>query len=148
MRVRRLEPAELEWANARYREVDFLPSSAADFIAVAEDAAGERLGLGRLVAVGAGSGELGGMVVLPAFRGQGVAEALVGYLTAHSPYAALFCLPFTHLEGFYRRHGFAAVPVGVAIPDPVAAKLRWCREHYPQSVSLLLRCRGKAAAAP
>lgn len=91
--VRQLLETELAWANARYEEVQFLPSTAKDFLAVAE-VGGEKVGLGRLVAVDDTTGELGGMYVLPAY----------------SPYQQLFCIPFAHLESFYAGFGFSPVP--------------------------------------
>lgn len=136
--VRRLLESELEWANERYGEVHFLPSNANDFLAVAE-VGGEKAGLGRLVPVDAMTGELGGMYVLPAFRGRKIAGAIVSYLLQHSPYRQLFCIPFAHLEGFYAGFGFHPVPAGTAVPCAVAEKVNWCTEEYSASVHLLLR---------
>lgn len=136
--VRTLLAPELAWANECYGEIHFLPSSAQDFVAVAEigDA---KAGLGRLVPVDDTTGELGGIYVLPEFRGHGVAAAIVAYLLRHSPYRQLFCIPFAHLEGFYRGFGFRPVSAGDAVPAAIAEKADWCAKTYPTPVSLLLR---------
>ena len=136
--VRRLLEPELAWANGCYEEAHFLPSSAEDFLAVAE-VDGERAGLGRLVPVNATTGELGGMYVLPAFRGRKVASAIVSYLLLHSPYRQLFCIPFAHLESFYAGFGFHPVPAETAVPCAVAEKVNWCTKEYSTSVHLLRR---------
>ncbi len=136
--VRRLLESELAWANECYGDAHFLPSTATDFLAVAE-VGGERAGLGRIVPVSTTTGELGGMYVLPAFRGRKIAGAIVSYLLQHSPYRQLFCIPFAHLEGFYTGFGFLPVPSETAVPCSVAEKLNWCTKEYPSSVRLLLR---------
>lgn len=136
--VRTLLESELAWANRRYGEIHFLPSQARDFIAVAE-IDGVKAGLGRLVPVNEGSGELGGIYVLPEFRGRQAAGAIVAYLLQHSPYRQLFCIPFSHLEGFYRGFGFQPVSAGSAVPDVVVGKLNWCSQEYVAAVNLLVR---------
>ncbi len=138
VKIRSLLAAELAWANDRYAEIHFLGSTAQDFIAVAE-VDGNKAGLGRLVAIDAGSGELGGIYVLPDFRGRKIAAAIVSYLLAHSPYRRLFCIPFAHLESFYAGFGFRPPEAEFAVPDAVAKKLNWCCKEYPSSVRLLLR---------
>lgn len=142
--VRRLLEPELAWANERYEEVHFLLSSANDFLAVAE-VDGEKVGLGRLVPVNATTGELGGMYVLPAFRGRKIAGAIVSYLLLHSPYRQLFCIPFAHLDGFYAGFGFHPVPAETAVPCAVVEKVNWCTKEYPASVHLLMRVENEAA---
>jgi GNAT superfamily N-acetyltransferase len=73
MPVRKLLPTELAWANQRYAEIDFVPSRESDLIAVAEHD-GIKAGLGRITQVQERVGELGGMIVLPAYRGQSIAS--------------------------------------------------------------------------
>lgn len=136
--VRLLRPDELEWANARYAEIDFLPSGAADLVAVAE-VDGERAGLGRVVPVSPTAGELGGMYVFPPCRGRGVAQALVAFLLAQAPRERLYCIPFAHLGTFYGSFGFEPVAPGEALPAAVAEKFAWCQSHYPEPVLLLAR---------
>lgn len=136
--VRPRSESELAWANERYAEIRFVPSSTQDLVAIAE-IGGARAALGRLVPVEDSTGELGGIYVLPEFRGRGVAAAIVAWLIGHSPYQQLFCIPFSHLESFYRGFGFEPVPPGAAVPATVAGKVAWCAQHYPDRVSLLVR---------
>jgi predicted N-acetyltransferase YhbS len=135
--VRRLTVAELDWANCRYKEADFVPSSVEDLVIVAE-VNGEKAGLGRVVDVGAGIGELGGMYVLPAFRGANIARAIVQALIDASSQRTLFCIPFAHLRGFYGSFGFEEAASDAVVPDVVAKKVDWCNRHYPNPVALLV----------
>lgn len=127
---------DLRWANDRYAEVDFVPSTAADQLVVAR-LGDDRVGVGRVVPVGPGVGELGGMYVAPAARGRGVADGIVRRLLATTSAQTLFCIPFTDLYGLYERCGFRRVDDLQGLPEPVATKLAWCRAHYDQPVSLL-----------
>lgn len=136
--LRTLSESELAWANERYAEIRFRPSPATDLVAVAE-IGGVKAGLGRLVPVEENTGELGGMYVLPEFRGRQVAAEIVAHLLRQSPYRRLFCIPFAHLEGFYRGFGFRPVAAGDAVPAAVAEKADWCAKEYPTPVSLLVR---------
>ncbi len=136
--VRRLLVAELAWANACYADADFVPSSPQDLLAVVE-VNGNKAGLGRVVPVAADIGELGGMYVLPAFRGQSLAGKLVDFLIAEAEQTTLFCIPFAYLEAFYRSHGFVERPVTLPVPEAVAAKFAWCQSHYQTPVRLLVR---------
>lgn len=136
--VRTLEAAELTWANARYAEVSFKPSTAHDLLALA-CVEGQRAGLGRLVQVGDASGELGGIYVLPDHRGKQVARALVSFLLEQSPYPTLYCIPFAHLDAFYRGFGFAPAAAASSLPRAVADKVAWCATQYAEPVSLLVR---------
>ena len=136
--VRRLLESELAWANGRYEEVRFPPSPPQDFIAAAE-VDNVKAGLGRLVPIDAGCGELGGIFVLPAFRGGGVANAVVSFLLENSRYRTLFCIPYAKLDAFYRGFGFRSVAAGTAVPDVVSEKLNWCAKQYSDPVCLLVR---------
>lgn len=138
MRIRRLLPSELDWANRCYAQIDFVPAAAADFVVVAE-VDGARAGLGRVVAAGDAEGELGGMYVLPAFRGRALAPAIVEFLAAHCGLPSLYCVPFAHLEQLYRRCGFARVDPAAAAPRAILHKLAYCRGHYPTPVILMHR---------
>ena len=136
--IRKLSNSELDWANQRYAELGFLSSKAEDYIAVAE-VGGVKVGLGRLVAVDASTGELGGIYVAPAFRGAKVAEKIVAFLLQQSPYQHLFCIPFSRVANIYMRFGFREVPIDVLVPTGVAHKLAWCKNEYLEPVSLSLR---------
>jgi GNAT superfamily N-acetyltransferase len=132
--IRPARPDELEWVNERYREVDFVRSAPEDLVAIAE-VDGVRAGLARVLAL-EGAGELGGMYVLDAFRGRGVAQALIRHLLANTR-GQLYCLPFESLEPLYAASGFRRV-MSEAVPEEIAKKHRWCNEHYTEPVLLLV----------
>ena len=138
MHVRKLEQAELAWANERYAEVDFLPSTAADFVAVVL-MDGERAALGRVTDLGNNVGELGGMYVFPKFRGRGIAKHLVDHLVAECDIDTLFCLPFKPLLHLYASSGFSLHPGGEGVPERISHKHAWCNLHYPERVLLMFR---------
>ncbi len=138
MNIHQLIESELEWANDRFAEVDFVRSTHADFIAVAE-INGSKVGLGRVVPISPDVGELGGMYVLPEFRGKSLAGAIVDFLISKSGKRKLFCIPFGHLEHFYMAHGFQHAQPDCEIPAIVDQKYKWCQRHYDQPVSLLVQ---------
>jgi GNAT superfamily N-acetyltransferase len=137
-RIGRLDPADLAWANERYAEIDFLPSPATDFIAVAHFG-GTAAALGRITQVTATAGELGGVYVFPEFRGLGIATRLVNYLVQQSGLETLFCMPFERLRGLYMSAGFAHQPIDATVPEKVLGKHAWCNSHYSERVLLLSR---------
>jgi GNAT superfamily N-acetyltransferase len=134
--IRRTHLDELDWVNARYAEVDFLPSVAGDLIVVAH-VNGIAAGLGRIVPQNDQVGELGGMVVFDAFQGQGLAKRMITALHTLSQFHILYCLPFAELEKLYVAMGFIAVTEPAAVPAAVVEKHRWCNAHYAKPVSLL-----------
>ena len=134
--LRRAGPTDLDWVNARYAEADFLPSDPTHLVLIAE-VDGAAAGLGRLVPAGVGAVELGGMYVLPAHRGCGVASALVRGLLGAAGRARVYCIPWDDLAGWYERAGFARVADEAAAPGAVRDKLAWCRSHYARAVRLL-----------
>ena len=138
LHIQKLDAAELAWANDRYAEVDFLPSSTTDFIAVAL-VDGKPAALGRVTEVAPRTGELGGMYVFPGFRGLGIAKHLIDYLVAECGLEALFCLPFDHLANLYASAGFLPHSGDTPVPDKVQSKHAWCNAHYPDPVLLMVR---------
>ena len=136
MIVRALLSSELDWANERYSEIDFVRSDPSNFVAIAESD-GIKAGLGRVVPITSKIGELGGMYVLPDFRGQSIAAQLVQYLIANSGFSTLFCIPFAHLASFYAQHGFIPVSESTMVPAELESKFRWCQQHYPNPVRLM-----------
>lgn len=136
--IRPLQPAELAWANACYADVKFQPSSPSDMLVLAETVDG-KAGLGRLIPIDAHCAELGGICVLPAYRGQGLARAIVSFLLQHSPYQRLYCVPFAHLTSFYCSFGFVPVTDMATVPCAIAEKLNWCTAQYSSQLTLLLR---------
>lgn len=151
--LRKLRPDEMDWANARYAEIGFLPSSTDQHIVVAEvpspDGTPVRAGLGRLVPV-SGDGlsadesaeaELSGIYVLPEYRGRGIAERIVDELVRHSRHTLLYCIPFKTLESFYMRFGFERRERGDDLPCAIQKKLGWCDARREEPVGLLIRRR-------
>ena len=140
--LRRSRPDELDWVNARYAEIDFVASKPGDVIAVAE-ANGQVAGLGRVVQVDEGVGELGGMLVFDAYRGSGLSKQIIGFLQQQAGLPTLYCLPFAELEGLYCSMGFAHANAADTVPSAVAAKHRWCNAFYPKPVLLLVARAGR-----
>jgi hypothetical protein len=141
IKVRHIEDAELGWVNERYAEIGFASSTGSDFVVVAE-LDGMKAGVGRVVPVDAGAGELGGIHVLPKFRRHGVARAIVAHLIDHSPCGRLFCIPFAHLEHFYAGFGFVPVTPNTVVPQAIAGRRRWCEERYRETGRLMV-CEGR-----
>ena len=138
MLIRKIFPQELDWANAQYSTIKFKLSSDADFVALAE-LDGIRVGLGRLTFVDSTIGELGGMFVLPEYRGRKIAENIVSFLLENSSFSCLYCIPFAHLERFYEQFGFVRVCEPVVAPELVVDKFSWCAEVYESPVVLMKR---------
>jgi len=138
MQIRKIHPSELSWANAQYSSIRFSLSSESDFTVVAE-IDGAKVGLGRLVQVEKDAAELGGLFVLPEHRGHSIAANLVEFLLKNNTYPTLFCVPFTHLEMFYRRFGFLPTDPTMFVPEKITKKLQWCAGTYESDVVLLRR---------
>jgi len=139
--IRPARPDELDWVNQRYADIDFVPSERDHLIAIAE-VDGKRAGLGRIVPIEEGIGELGGMLVFEQFQRMGLARRLVSSLVAQPGFHTLWCLPFAELEAMYVSLGFKPGDAADA-PEPVLSKHRWCNEHYPKPVLLLCRHAGR-----
>ncbi|QDQ26031.1 GNAT family N-acetyltransferase [Chitinimonas arctica] len=133
--VRAAHPDELDWVNQRYSEVDFVASKPGDSIAIAE-VDGVPAGIGRVVSVGSRTAELGGMYVFDQYQGLGLSRKIITWLIDRPEFDELYCLPFENLHGLYASMGFA---LSESAPEEVAAKHRWCNEHYAKRV-LLMRC--------
>jgi GNAT superfamily N-acetyltransferase len=129
---------QLPWVNARYAEIDFVPSPPSDLVMIAS-CGGERAGLGRVVPLAAGIGELGGMLVFDRFQGRGLAKAIIASLCALPGFSTLYCLPFAELEAMYAAMGFARVADDGTAPPPLSKKFRWCNQHYSKPVLLMRR---------
>ena len=129
-------PSELAWINARYREIDFVPSAPNDYVAMAE-VDGKPAGLGRIVDIAGRVGELGGMVVFDEFRGSGLAKEIIALLVETLDYDHLYCLPFSKLEPLYASFGFRRVADFAGVPAKVHEKYQWCASFYPEPVLLM-----------
>jgi hypothetical protein len=134
--VRKLHPSELDWANECYSEIDSVHSGESDFLAVAE-VDGTKAALGRVVPIGPAVGQLGGIYVLPRFRGRFLSTRIIRFLIENSGFPTLFCIRLALLETFYAQHGFIPVPEQVRVPPEVATRFKWCQKHYSQPVRLM-----------
>jgi predicted GNAT family N-acyltransferase len=122
--VRDATAAERAFADARYREIQFSPTQASHRQLVAA-LDGALVGLGRLVPIAPGVVELSGIWTSDAVRGRGVARAMVAELLVRSAGdPEVWCVPFSHLVGFYESFGFAAVPR--PWPASIIAKVEAC----------------------
>ena len=117
-----------------------MPSNIAhELVAIAEHQ-GSRAALGRLVPVNADCAELGGIYVLPEFRGLGIGKEIVSYLLRQGmTYKKIFCLPFAHVEHLYVGLGFRRCEQAEEVPQEIQRKHRWCNNHYVHRTLLLVR---------
>lgn len=75
--VQQAEQNEIDCVNSKYDEIDFVKSNFDNEFIVIVKVENEGAGIGRLVKIDAKNIELGGIYVLPNFRGLGVAEKIV-----------------------------------------------------------------------
>jgi GNAT superfamily N-acetyltransferase len=150
--IRDLRDDERASANALYRAIQFA-TTPPEAVALVAEIAGVRVGLGRLVTLAPEVLELGGIWTDDAMRGRGIARAMVTALLARLEGAGverpmrparreLWCIPFTHLSGFYQSFGFAlrAPPW----PPEIAAKVDDCVDHGLPPVVVLALTPGEA----
>lgn len=130
--------ADLDAINKRYEEVDFIPSHEGELIVLASRD-GVTVGQGRVGAIDAESGELGGIYVYPGNEGLGIARKVVDFLITSSELSILYCLSFENLEGFYGSMGFSPLKDMKKVPQAVLDKLAWCNGNYDKAVLLLER---------
>ena len=136
MVLRTARPEETGWINEQYAKVHFIPSDPAHDTIVVAELDGTRGGIGRLVDVGEGAYELGGMFVLDEFRGRGVARAIVGELIRRASGRDVYCIPFEDLEAFYASMGFTRIAAD-GVPAKVQEKLDWCAREIDRAVVLM-----------
>lgn len=134
--VRAIQSDELAWVNQQYYSINFVPTDSVDrqFIAEIEH---QRAGLGRLAYITNEIWELGGIYVLPEFRGQSVAREIVKHLLLQLNNVHIYCIPFTNLGKFYKSMGFRKCSNSSPIPEKIKQKYQWCQQTYPQGVLLL-----------
>jgi N-acetylglutamate synthase-like GNAT family acetyltransferase len=82
---------------------------------VAVDAQNRFVGCGQIKNHGDGSHELASIAVTPAWRGQGVARAIIERLLADHP-IELYLTCRAELGPFYTRFGFSVIEVGAMTP--------------------------------
>ncbi|MBJ8005291.1 MULTISPECIES: GNAT family N-acetyltransferase [Bacillus cereus group] len=131
---------DLEWINNQYKSIGFVPSDLKrDKVAIITYN-GEYAGVGRLVQIDKDTIEMGGIFILPKFRGLQLAGELVLFLvqTAQESHIQnVFCLPFEELENFYKKYGFTEVDTTQEVVHPIILKkYNWCLETYDKHVLL------------
>ena len=139
MRLRRATAADSGWINAAYADVHFQPSDLARDLVIVAELDGEHVGIGRLVPAGKEACELGGMLVFDAFRGRGVARAIIDELLRHADGRAVYCIPFADLEPIYEKAGFRRRERRDDVPEHVREKLAWCEREIDRDVILMER---------
>ena len=130
---------DLTWINQSYDQVGFINSNIENELIVIATVLNQKAGLGRLVNILQGIGELGGIYTFSQFRKMGVAQKIVQYLIDKNEYTTLYCLPFEPLKDFYTQFGFKEVTEDsfYLVPEKIKTKLAWCKESYPQKTLLL-----------
>jgi N-acetylglutamate synthase-like GNAT family acetyltransferase len=129
-----------DWINHCYEQAQFSASNIAEEILVIADINGSNAGLGRLIPLDEQSWELGGMYVLPEFREQGIAGAIVEKLLEQVPADTIYCIPFIYLLDFYMRFGFIDCdPASANLPLKLIEKFSFCAQSYQQKVALLIK---------
>ena len=138
MRLRTATPSDSGWINAAYADVHFQPSDLGRDLVVVAELDGEHAGIGRLVPAGEEACELGGMLVFDAFRGRGVARAIIDELLRHADGRKVYCIPFADLEPIYEKAGFRRRERGDDLPEYVREKLEWCEREIPAREVILM----------
>ncbi|PFM63466.1 GNAT family N-acetyltransferase [Bacillus cereus] len=131
---------DLEWINIQYESIGFVPSDLKrDKVAIItyND---EYAGVGRLVQIDEDTIEMGGIFILPEFRGLQLAGELVSFLVQTAKKLQIqnvYCLPFKELESFYKKYGFTEVDNTQEVVHPIILKkYNWCLETYDKHVLL------------
>lgn len=119
----------------------FQPSRLDRDLMVVAEADGHAVGIGRLVPAGDDACELGGMHVVEAMRGRGVARAVIDELLRHANGREVYCIPFAELEPIYAAAGFARIEPHDALPEYVREKLAWCWSELPERPVILMQLR-------
>lgn len=143
VKVERAKKNEIDWINTKYDEVHFVKSNYENEYIVIARVDNKNAGIGRLVKIDESNVELGGIYVLPNFRGLGVAKSIVLSLCQNNPFdesAFVWCLPFENLLTFYTQFGFKKC-LNSNLPKEVEQKLDWCNSdnRYEKKVLLLFK---------
>ncbi|MDF9450745.1 GNAT family N-acetyltransferase [Bacillus toyonensis] len=131
---------DLEWINNQYESIGFVRSDLKrDKVAIITYN-NEYAGVGRLVKIDDNTIEMGGIFILPKFRGQQLAGELVSFLVETAKKLQVknvYCLPFEELENFYKKYGYTEVDTTKEVVHPIILKkYNWCLEHYDKHVLL------------
>lgn len=141
MAIKLANENDLEWLNAQYQKINFVPSSLENEIIAIVTYNDEFAGVGRIVYLNDDDVEIGGIYILDEFRGLSLANELVGYLVdiaKQKNLKAVYCLPFEELRNFYAKfdlHEFEYIDNQVN--TKVLEKFKWCLDNYEKQVLLL-----------
>jgi len=138
MLLRIATPEDAGWIEEQYEKVHFVASDLARDTIVVAEVDGERAGIGRLVPAAEGACELGGMFVANAYRGRGIAHAIVEELIRRAGDRDVYCIPFADLEMLYAAAGFRRIEA-VNVPEKIQEKLDWCAREIERAVILMKR---------
>ena len=136
MLLRTATPADAGWIEEQYEKVHFIPSDLERDTIVLAEVDGERVGIGRLVPAGEGAYELGGMFVDNAYRGRGIAHAIVDELIRRAGDRDVYCVPFADLETLYAAAGFRRIEA-VDVPEKIQEKLDWGAREIDRAAILM-----------
>ncbi|MBP3972854.1 GNAT family N-acetyltransferase [Bacillus sp. WL1] len=131
---------DLEWINNQYDSIGFVRSDLKrDKVAIITYN-NEYAGVGRLVQIDEDTLEMGGIYILPQFRGLHLAGELVSFLVETAKKLQVpnvYCLPFEELEKFYKKYGYIEVDTTKEFVHPIILKkYNWCLDHYDKHVLL------------
>ncbi|HDR7339622.1 TPA: GNAT family N-acetyltransferase, partial [Bacillus anthracis] len=125
---------DLEWINNQYDSIGFVRSDLnRDMVAIITYD-NMYAGVGRLVQIDKDTIEMGGIFILPKFRGLQLAGELVSFLVETAKKLQVqhvYCLPFEELENFYKKYGYTEVDTMKEVVHPIILeKYNWCLGHY------------------
>ncbi|MDA1638534.1 GNAT family N-acetyltransferase [Bacillus cereus group sp. TH177-1LC] len=131
---------DLEWINNQYDSIGFVRSDLKrDKVAIITYN-NEYASVGRLVQIDEDTLEMGGIFILPQFRGLQLAGELVSFLVVTAKKLQVknvYCLPFEELENFYKKYGFTEVDAIKEVIHPIILKkYNWCLDTYDKHVLL------------
>ncbi|MBG0961997.1 GNAT family N-acetyltransferase [Bacillus anthracis] len=131
---------DLEWINKQYDSIGFVRSDLNREKVAIITYNNEYAGVGRLVQIDEDNIEMGGIFILPQFRGLQLAGELVSFLVETAKKLQVqhvYCLPFEELENFYKKYGYTEVDTAKELVHPIILKkYNWCLEHYNKHVLL------------
>ncbi|MGW6148037.1 GNAT family N-acetyltransferase [Bacillus mycoides] len=133
-------PNDIEWINKQYESIEFVPSDLSQDKVAIITCNKEYAGVGRLVQIDEDTIEMGGIFILPKFRGLQLAGELVSFLVQTAKKLQIqnvYCLPFEELESFYKKYGYTEVDTTEEDVHPIILKkYNWCLENYDKHVLL------------
>ncbi|WP_459502984.1 GNAT family N-acetyltransferase [Bacillus sp. C1] len=140
MEIKFASSEDLEWINHQYKIVGFVSSDLKkDKVAIVTHNE-EYAGVGRLVQIDESTIEMGGIYILPKYRGYKLAGELVSFLVNEAKQSNVpntYCIPFEELASFYKKYGFKEVNLDQeTVPSTILTKYKWCLQEYDKNVLL------------